>query len=348
VLLGCACLGCLVLAGSPTPPARPAPLHEFFFHHDHIIGTSLDLHVVAPTQADAESCEQAILDEIERLRIVFSTYDPQSEISLLNRASGPWPASPEMLEVLRDYEIWQQRSQGAFNGQLGELVRTWNDAEKAGVLPTAATLEGIVRQINQPGWEIDERQQTVTRLTRQPLNLNSIAKGYIIQKAAAAARERVPALRGVLLNLGGDLAVWGADPTRRTGWTIGVQDPFHPEDNAPPLALLRVENRAVATSGGYERYYTIGGKRYSHIFDPRTGQPAAGVASATVVAGANVTANALATTLCVLSPEEGLRLVAATPGAECLIVAADGRQFRSAGWNALASAPVRLALHQDS
>jgi thiamine biosynthesis lipoprotein ApbE len=310
---------------------------EFYFHHDHIIGTSLDLWVVAPDEESATNCETAVLGEIERLRRVFSTFDPDSEISRLNRSSGPFVASPEMREVLRAYEVVQQCSYGAFNGQLGELVAVWKAAEKNGALPDAATLERIVQEIKQPGWLIDEGRgrgrgrgrQTVTRLTRQPLNLNSIAKGYIIQRAAAAARARVPALQGLLLNLGGDMAAWGQR------WTIGIQDPHHSEENAAPLALLHLTDLAVATSGGYERFYTIAGRRYSHIFDPRTGWPAEGIASATVVARDNLTANALATTLCVLSPEEGLRLVADTPEAECLLVTADGRQFRSPGWAAL-------------
>src|SRR5471032_2240388 len=114
--------------------------------------------------------------------------------------------------------------------------------------------------------------------------------------------------------------------------SIGVQDPHHPEDNATPLAVVRLANAAIATSGGYERYYTINGQRHSHIFDPRTGRSANGAASATVIARDNVTANALATTLCVLTPEEGLRLVAATPGVECLLVTKDGKQMRSAGF----------------
>jgi thiamine biosynthesis lipoprotein ApbE len=302
----------------------PPPVTEYSFHHDHVIGTSLDLWVSAANERDAEAAEQAVLAEIERLRLVFSTYDAGSEVSRLNRATGPVPASPEMLEVLRAYEHWRAKSGGAFNGQLGALVRTWKDAAKAGREPDAGVLSDIVRQINQPGWAIDEANQTVTRLTSQPLDLNAIAKGTIIRKAADAVRVKVPSLRGLLLNLGGDMLAWGE-------YTVGVQDPFRPEENSSPVAILRIKNQAVATSGGYQRFVTIGGKRYSHILDPRTGRPADGVASATVVAPDNMTANALATTLCVLAPEDGLRLVAATPGAECLLITADGRQLRSAG-----------------
>src|SRR5262245_15185830 len=326
--------GCLMLVwivlGCPARAGEPKATAEFSFHYDHVLGTSLDVWLIAPGAADAEMAEKAVLDEIERLRLVFSTYDAKSEISLLNRASGPTPAPAEMIEVLREYEAWQRRSNGAFNGQLGELVRTWTTAEKAGIEPSAETLARIVRMVNRPGWEIDDANHTVTRLTDQPLNLNSIGKGYIIQKAAASARAKVPALRGLLLNIGGDMLAWGTNDENK-GWAVGVQDPFRPEGNAPVVAAFRLNNKSIATSGGYQRYYTINGRRYSHIFDPRTGYPAEGVASSTVVARDNVIANALATTLCVLSPEDGLRLVDATPGAECLLITADGRQLRSSG-----------------
>ena len=236
-----------------------------------------------------------------------------------------------MREVLHAYETWQQQSHGAFNGQLGELVNNWKDAQKTGAEPSAATLQQIVGEINKPGWLIDDVRGTVERLNKQPLNLNAIAKGFIIRQAASAARAKVPSLHGLLLNLGGDMLAWGDD----VDWTVGVQDPFHPEENAPPLTVLRLHNRAVATSGAYERPYHVGDKSYSHIFDPRTGWPAEGVASSTVVARDNVTANALATTLCVLAPEDGLRLVAATPNVECLLITAAGKQLRSAGFKVL-------------
>ncbi len=326
--------GWYVADGAPIPAPSQSAAREFSFRYDHVLGTSLDMWVVAADSVQAENAEQAVLDEIERLRMIFSTYDSQSELSRLNRTAEPFATSAELLEVLRAYEGWQQLSLGAFNGQLGELVRTWKEAEKVGTEPSPVVLERIVHEINQPGWKIDEDRGTVTRLTSQALNLNAIAKGFIIKKAAAAARSRVPSVRGLLLNLGGDMFAWGLDASGRS-WTIGVQNPFRPEENATPLTALRIRDRAIATSGGYERPYHVGTKLYSHIFDPRTGRPAEGIASATVVATDNVTANALATTLCVLSPEEGLRLVASIPNAECLLVTAAGREFRSEGWGAL-------------
>jgi thiamine biosynthesis lipoprotein len=332
VLLLCGAFAWLGLASHQDAAVRKNAVAEFYFHHDHVIGTSLDVWITAADESAAEQAEDAILAEIERLRRIFSLYDSDSELSRLNRTREPIAVSDEMIEVLRQYDVFQARSHGAFNGQLGELVHIWKEAEKTQREPDAAILSQIVHQLSQPGWRIDEANRTVTRLTDQPLNLNSIAKGYIIHKAAAAALAQVTTLQGLLLNLGGDMRVWGKDDAGRAGWTIGVQDPHQPHDNAPIIARVRLDNGAIATSGGYERYYTIAGRRHSHIFDPRTGRPADGAASATVIAQDNVAANALATTLCVLTPEEGLKLAACVAGVECFLVGKDGTPYRSAGF----------------
>jgi hypothetical protein len=126
------------------------------------------------------------------------------------------------------------------------------------------------------------------------LNVDALGKAAIIDRAVAVARRLAPA---GLLNLGGDLRGWG-DVT----WTIGVADPFQPAENAPVLTTFPLRNAAVATSGDYARPFTVAGRTCSHLLDPRTLQPAAGVRSATVVASDCLTANALAAALSVLGP----------------------------------------------
>ena len=126
-----------------------------------------------------------------------------------------------------------------------------------------------------------------------------------------------------------------------------MQNPLEPFDNAKSLARLQFTDRAVATSGGYERYCTIAGKRHSHLLDPRTGRSANAAASATVIAADNATANALATTLCILPPAEGLELIAATPNAECLIVSQSGEQHRSDGFRVLELPQPIVAVQDD-
>jgi FAD:protein FMN transferase len=300
----------------------------FQFHRDDILGTSLDLQVQASDAAQGALAESTVLDEVERLRKVLSTYDPESEMSRFNASAGPVKCSAELLDVLTFYDFWSTKSAGAYNGRLGELIAVWKAAEKAGALPDAATLQRVVRAASQPGWKLDRAAGSATRLPGGPINIDSLGKGYIISKAAAALRAKLPTAKGFLLNIGGDVYASGQSAPG-TPWVVGVTDPKQNADNAPPLTQVRLSDRAVSTSGSYERGYTIAGRRYSHILDPRTGIPAAAVASATVIAANSANANALATTLCVLKPEEGLALARLIPDVECLIVAADGRQFRT-------------------
>ncbi|OYV05008.1 MAG: thiamine biosynthesis protein ApbE [Verrucomicrobiales bacterium VVV1] len=311
---------------------------SFTFHHENVLGTSLDLTIAAADKTQAAAAETAVLAEVERLRKILSSYDPASELGRLNVATSPLVCSTEMLDVLGSYDLWQSKSRGAFNGHVGELIGLWSKAEKSAAVPAPAEIKTVVTSLASPGWKIDPASGSVTRLSPpQSLNLNSIGKGYIVTKATVAARKSVPGLTGLLVNIGGDIFASGR-PSEGSTWEIGVSDPKHSADNAAPLTKVRLVDRAISTSAAYERGYTIAGHRYSHILDPRTGIPAEGVASATVIAANNASANAMATTLCVLKPEEGLELVRSTPGAECLIIAADGRQLRSPGFSALEGA----------
>lgn len=307
--------GLSVAALGSTATASDAGISERSFHYDHLLGTSLDVWVIASADAAAQA-EAVALEEIERLRKVFSLHDADSELSRLNRACGGFVASPDLLAVLAQFITWQAASGGALNPQVGGLTRAWDQA--IGTSPDAAALDRAVKRIQTQGWAVEGN--VVTRRTDQPLNLNSIAKGYILRKAAEAVKRVVSA--GVV-NLGGDLAVWGGQE-----WTLGVQDPFTPAENSPPLTRIRLKNQAAATSGGYMRNYTANGLKRSHILDPRTGRPADGVAGATVIADDCTTANALATALCVLGAAEGLRL-AERFGAAALVVDADGTEHRT-------------------
>jgi thiamine biosynthesis lipoprotein ApbE len=314
--------------------APPPALHRFHFHHEGILGTSFDLIVRTDDAEAALKAERSALAEIERLRTILSTYDPASEVSRLNVSRDAVRCSTELFEVLSGYDTWRLRSRGAYQGQLGELIRAWRAAEKAGALPDQTSLAQIVQAIQAPAWTLDACEQTVHRRSRQPLNLDSLGKGYILGKAVAAARAAAPSVAGLLLNMGGDIFASGVEAPSRP-WLVGVANPRDPADNAAPLTQVFLADRAISTSGGYERGYAIAGRRYSHILDPRTGWPAEGIAGATVVAPDSATANALATTLCVLKPEEGLALVKKRRGVECLILAANGEQFRSEQFAAL-------------
>ena len=151
------------------------------------------------------------------------------------------------------------------------------------------------------------------------LNVDALGKAFIVDRVVAHIHRAVPQVEGVLLNIGGDIATTGpaADVT--------VIDPTRPAENDEPLTRLRVSGRAVATSGSYARA--------GHLVDPRNGKTASGARAATVIAGDCVTANALATALCVLSAADGLALVERTPAAESLLITATRAELRSTGFS---------------
>ena len=196
-----------------------------------------------------------------------------------------------MLEVA---ERWRVRTQGAFDPG---AVR-------------GAPGEG-------PLWRLQVAEGVAERRVDRPVSLNALAKGYIVDRAG----ERAVAIEGVvdvLVNIGGDLRIWG--PTARS---VAIADPRTCIDNAPPLATLRLCNRAVASSGSAWR---------SHLIDPRTGDPLDPAIGAAVVAESGMDADALATACCVLDPDAALALVESVPEAACLRVGPKGGPWESARW----------------
>ncbi len=320
-----------VAALASPAPAAVATAAERAFHYDHICGTSLDVWFTGDRDANAED---RLLAEVERLRRVFSLYDADSELSRLNRSSGTVAVSPDLMAVLELYREWQARTGGACNPRVAVFANIWAYAEQVQQLPDAGFLLDIARFIARPGYVPDGNNAIKTGSCA--LNLNAIAKGYIVGRLADVLKS-IPGVSAGLVNLGGDMAAFGA------AYTVGVQDPMNPAENATPLGTFTLRDAAVATSGGYQRFHTIHGERFSHLIDPRTGRPADAVASATVIAPTGATANALATTLGVMGIDEGLRLVSTVTGAECLLVGPDGKRFRSPGF------PLRpMAVNADA
>ncbi len=312
---------------------------SFDYHHRDVLGTALDLTVIAPSRADADAAEQAVLAEVGRLQKILSAYDAGAELARLNASPVNGPAlhvAPELIDVLKQYDVWFKRTEGAYSGHAGDLIALWKQAEQGNHLPDDATLLAAAKRCAAPAWEIDAAAGTVRRIADQQINVDSLGKGFILDHAVAAATRLPTHLRGLLLNIGGDLRTWGA-PTAAIPplWSIGVRDPAHPELNAKPLTTVFVPGgTAVSTSGAYQRFYTVDGKRYSHILDARTGKPAL-AQSASVVAPDSATANALATACCTLKFTEALALVRSVPGAECILITADGATVRTDGFKEL-------------
>ncbi len=275
-----------------THQSQPSP---FIFASEGILGTSMDVFLQADTADQANDCHRQIQDEIERLRRVLSTYDPKSEISQYINAATARPLqrlglTDDLNNILQAYTLWQSRTQNALHINMASVISLWKTTPN----PTRTDLENAFA-------------------TPHSLNVDALGKGYIIDRAVELAQKLVPA---GLLNIGGDIRAWGPN-----AWRIGIANPNDPAENAPPLATFDLKNAAVATSGGYARFY--GAQRLSHLIDPRTLTPIDSRAAATVIANDCVTANALSTAACVLDMRDAVAL-ANDYGTAHLLCAADG------------------------
>lgn len=316
-------LPCLFASAILTAAAHAA---EHPFRLENVLGTSFELHVTSPDRTSAEKAEKAVLDEIDRLSAIFNAWSPDSEFSRWMKTPGiRQTVSPELFEVLEAAEQWRVKSGGAFNPGAAVIGRLWKSAAANDSVPNTAELSAACEEIRGSQLFLDPSTRTASRHGTHPLTLDAIAKGWIVEHAGSVG-IRQAGVTGLALNLGGDLRVWG-DTIR----SIRIASPLDDSEGAQPMSVVDLKDAALATSGGYRRGVRTQGQWRSHIVDPRTGQPASRVLSASVIGTNSATVDVLATTFCVLDPSESLRL-AATAGVQCLLVTADGHEIRTAGW----------------
>jgi thiamine biosynthesis lipoprotein len=309
---------------------RPAvAADDYAFYHENVMGTSLDLRVRADNARAARWAEDRVLREIDRLVEVFSGYDRSSEFSRWQSTlEVPTKVSPELFEVLMASDRWRERSGGAFDPRVEVLTRLWSASARRDRTPTDDELAGAKALMSRDAWRLDPASGTARRLSECPITLNAIAKGYIVERACEVALDRTQGVRGLLLNVGGDLRACG-EATR----PIGIAPPRGDSEATEPFTFLEVRDRSVSTSGDSQRGLRIQGRWYSHIFDPRSGRPADRTVGATVIARRGSDADALATIFNVLSVEESLRLAESLPEVACLLVTSEGRVVRSREWH---------------
>lgn len=291
--------------------------------HHGLLGTVIELRLQATTEDDADHAKELIISEIARLEQVFNVYDDESQLRRWQH--GNTVPGRELSEVLGLALTWQRRSGGAFNPAVGHLTELWSAAAARGESPTRGAIVAAVSSINEPPYRIDNGELTVTGGI-QTVDLNAIAKGWIVDHAAAAALNRTDTM-GLTVNAGGDLLHRGSEPL-----VVGIEDPDRPYDNVPPLFRIELHDGALATSGGSRRGWEIAGDWFSHVLDPRTGHPVDHVASASVMAGDAATADVVATILTVLAPEEGLVFVDTLGGVGCCLVRRDGAITANQAW----------------
>ncbi|MEM7279027.1 MAG: DUF2271 domain-containing protein [Pseudomonadota bacterium] len=299
-------------------------------HYDGVLGTSMDLSIVGVPAQKAEAAFSAASSEVYRLERLLSGYDPNSELSRLNRERKLAAVSPDLQFLIEQCRAWEKRTTGIFSCKLGKLRNQWAAAQASQVVPQRKTLRAEARIVAMT--ELPSSDGGAYQIPGPiDLDLGGIAKGYVIDKALLAIQTIVPEARGIKVDIGGDGRYLGR-PNEDRGWRIGFAS--QARDNAPDN-VIEIENSAVAASNHTTRTYDIGRRSYGQILATRDGWPVASGASTYVVAPSALEADVVATTLASTTASNAIDWLEAQSGLETLLVLGGGRQLASPGWREL-------------
>jgi thiamine biosynthesis lipoprotein len=283
-----------------------------------LMGNNFVITVVDTDAGAAEKYIDMAVSEIRRIEALLTTFSEDSQTNRINAAAGI-----SAVEVDREVFALVERSlaiskitQGAFDITYGSIDKSlWNFDRSMSKLPDKSIAKKMVHLIDYRNIALNPSESSIfLKYKGMRIGFGGIGKGYAAEMAKKLLQSHgVP---GGIINASGDLTTWGYQPDGEP-WTIGISNPDHPQD---AFSYLGISNKAVATSGNYEKYVMIGGKKYSHTIDPKTGLPISGIKSVTVIADNAEFADAMATPIAVMGIEAGLFMVNQIPGIHCIII----------------------------
>lgn len=260
-----------------TACGKEEPLYQ---EQGYVFGTLVEVSVYGETEPRARQAVASVMQEFQRLHKLLHAWQP-SELSALNTAFAQGKTveiSPEVAVMLADAVQLSSQSDGLFNPAIGGLIKLWgfHADEYKPLVPDERQLAALVKANPQMSDLMFEGNRTRSRNRAVQLDLGGYAKGYALDRAALLLNQQ--GIRNALINIGGNVLALGTHGVR--AWRVGIQ---HPR-KAGPLATLELHNgEAIGTSGDYQRYFQVGGKRYCHLIDPRSGHPVQGVQAVTVL-----------------------------------------------------------------
>ena len=296
-----------------------------------LMGNNFVITVVAENEKIGNENINRAIEEIRRIEKLLTTYKEDSQTNLINDNAGVAPVKVD-LEVYNLIErcIGISRiTQGAFDISYGSIDKSlWNFDKSMTKLPDAATALKMVHLIDFRNIILDKENGTVFLKEKgMRIGFGGIGKGYAAEMAKQMLLKNN--VKSGIINASGDLSAWGLQPNGKK-WTIGVADPDSP--NAA-FSYMEISNKAVATSGNYEKFVTINGKKYSHTIDPKTGLPITGIKSVTIIASNAEFADAMATPIAVMGIKPGLFLIDQIPDLYCIIIDDNNKIYTSKNIN---------------
>jgi FAD:protein FMN transferase len=295
------------------------PVHEESFP---VMGTVAEIKIVTTDAAKAGNAARKIKDLFKKIESDLSYYDPSSRLSRINKAAAAGYASltEEESGLIRRSLIISALTEGAFDITFYPVWNAWKKAEKNGRLPERSRLEQALKKTGYRKIILSDKGRKMKYASKDiSVNLGGIAKEYALEKCAELLKNA--GVNGALVSLGGDILALGEG--RGGGWKVGIQDPFDPSKIAKKIT---VKNKMVLTSGIYERYVEIEGKRYHHIIDMRTGYPVAGLASVTIVRDIGSKDPIPSIAIFLMGRERAMQYLGGRPDIGYCIIDSEGRQ----------------------
>ena len=283
-----------------------------------LMGNRFELSVVSDHSSWADEYISDAVKEIQRIEKLLTTFNEASQTNLINRNAGiaPVTVDKEVFDLIKRSKRISHITQGAFDISYGSIdKRLWNFDKSMTSLPDPDTAKQLVGLINYRNVILDDENCTVFLKERgMRIGFGGIGKGYAAEKAKFLLQQK--GVSSGIVNAAGDLTAWGYQPNGKP-WTIGIADP-----NAArhAFSFLEITNTSVATSGNYEKYVMIGGKKYSHTIDPRTGLPVRGIKSVTIICPNAEIADAMATPVMIMGIKVGLDMINQIKGIACIII----------------------------
>ncbi len=307
------------VAPAPADAGMPAVIQKYRFE-TMTMGTYASVTIVAPDSAWAADAAHEAHAALWAVDSLMSNWTDTSEIARINRELGPSaiPVEPEVGDVIAlALDVWQA-SQGAFDVTVEPLVRAWGFLGGRPAVPSPGDLRGALALVGSQHVDFDRVGRTIaTDLPGVSIDLGGIAKGHGVDRAAGRLVAR--GVHDALVDVSGNMMALG-HPMGRDAWVIGVRDPRGEVDY---IARLSIRDRAIATSGAYEQFVVADGRTYGHILDPRTGWPADGLTSTTVLAPTAAEADAWSTAFFVLGLDGAREVLSENPELTVVLVAED-------------------------
>lgn len=283
-----------------------------------LMGNTFEISVVADDEAWAQGKIDKAIAEIKRIEKLFTTFDENSQVNQINKQAGigAVKVDREVFDLIQRASRISGITDGAFDITYGSVdKRLWNFDKTMDALPDEATAKSMVRLINYKNVILNSTDCTVMLKEKgMRIGFGGIGKGYAAEMAKALLKKE--GVESGIVNASGDLTAWGYQADKKA-WTIGIANP----DNAHlPFSYMNITDMAIATSGNYEKYVMINGKKYSHTINPKTGLPITGIKSVTIISPNAEIADAMATPVTIMGIKAGLNLIDQIHYLGCIII----------------------------